>query len=177
MRNPCPARAGKLLSLSGATYQTYIPDQCSVPWYWENPVLLIQATNMVTVFRRYTVPYLQTRRVVRLPVPTVCVGLAANQIMWLSPRSQPIPMFSVHSQLTPLIFQPLRLALEELHIPPSGLTWTNCGLSFSADSGHMALQLCNLLAELALLLSELLQLLAHLPELLHKGSTFNLVAL
>ena len=61
--------------------------------------------------------------------------------------------------------------------PPSGLIWTNCGLSLSADSGHMALQLCLLLAELAFLLSELLQLLAHLPELLHQGSTFNLVAL
>ena len=84
-----------------------------------------------------------------------------------------MPMFSAHSQIAPLIFQPLRLALEELHIHPSGLAWTNCGLSFSADSGHMALQLCHLLAELAFLLSELLQL----PELLHQDSTFNLVAL
>ena len=85
---------------------------------------------MVTVFRRYTDPYLQACRVVRLPAPTVRAGLAANQIMWLSPRTQPMPMFSAHSQLAPLIFQPLRLALEELHSPPSDLTWTNCGLFF-----------------------------------------------
>ena len=138
--------------------------------------MVVQATTMIIVFRRYTDPYLQARRVVQLPTPTVRAGLSADQMMWLSPRRQPMAMFSAHSQLAPLIFQPLRLALKELHIHPSGLTWTNCGLSFSADSGRMALQLCHLLAELAFLLSELLQLLAHLPELLHQGSTFNLVA-
>ena len=112
-----------------------------------------------------------------LPAPMIRVGISANQIMWLSPRSQPMPMFSAHIQLAPLTFQPLHLALEEFRIHPSGLTWPNCGISFSAESGHMALQLCHLLAELAFLLSELPQLLAHLPELLHQGSTFNLVAL
>ena len=105
----------------------------------------------------------------------ISVGLSGNQIMWLSPCSQ--SMFSAHVRLAPLTFQPLHLALEEFRFPLSGLTWTNCGISFSADSGHMALQLCHLLAELAFLLSELLQLLTHLPELLHQGSTFNLVAL
>ena len=82
-----------------------------------------------------------------------------------------------HLHLTPLTFQSLHLALEELRIHLSCLAWTTCVISLAADSGQMALQLCHLSAELAFPLTELFQQLAHLPELLHQGYTLNMAAL
>ena len=56
-------------------------------------VPLLEATFLITVLRRYiqTWQVQQTCRGVPLSAPTINVRLSANQIMWLSPCSQPIP--------------------------------------------------------------------------------------
>ena len=87
--------------------------------------------------------------------------------IFIPPRISHTPAFR-HGSWELFHIHPGAYILEYEVLWLDGFTSTNCSISLAADSEQMAMQLLNLLADLALLLIELLQLLAHLHD-----STFH----